>query len=153
MGPTITIDAVDELLARLPALHVVAHRGEHRLVLGPPGAFVLGAAADGLFEQASTVRRLAFDAREQLAHHLAWVPFVESLVVTPSTNGPVRLAGTVPIDLALDVLVAGRDLVEPAALITVRLALRAGRLGSWALGTPAAAMIDLCNPLQPTTRP
>ena len=149
----VTIAAVDELLVRLPALHVVGHRGGHRLVLGPPGAFVLGAAATGTVDEGVAVRRLAQDAREHLARHLAWVPFVDALVVVRPDEPSGSFVGTVPFDLVLDLLVDGRDVVSTTALTTVQIALRARRLGDWQVGLPPAAMIDLCDPVQPTISP
>lgn len=150
----VTIAAVDELLVRLPALHVVGHRGNHRLVLGPPGAFVLGIAdAVDPGGPPAVLRRVAQDTREHLARHLAWVPFVEALAVVTPGDAPTNGAGTVPLDLLLDVLVAGRDVVSATAISTVQIALRARRLGDWHVGLPPAAMIDLCEPVQPTISP
>lgn len=147
-----TLPGVDETLLRLPALHVVAHRGAHRLVLGPPGAFVLTTAGERPEQTAVEVRATAHAARGELARHLAWVPFVDALVVVGAVDAP-SIDGAVPVDLLLDVLVSGRDTISATALTTVQVALRARRLGDWQVGLPPTAMIDLCDPVQPTISP
>jgi hypothetical protein len=69
-------------LRELPATHVAYLAEGSWIVLGPTGLFVVTDGASGLYEAALTSVLGAFRLRSDLATELAWVPFVDALVVT-----------------------------------------------------------------------
>jgi hypothetical protein len=151
-------DAIDQVLASLPTALIVAADGDARFVAGPAGAFVLlptpprGPAVDGA---ARRVHDLAARTRTDLGEHVAWVPFLDSLLV--STSRLVRRADVTvaPVDLLGVVLTEGPPVIDAAILAAVRRAVGGGLLGRWlrAGAAPVAAVvsgngrIDLCETL------
>lgn len=99
----VSLDDVDGILAGLPGAYRAVALGAERLVAGPTGLFLVAPpAADGLEATASRLARRAADARVALARELAWVPFVDALVVAdveaapgPATVVPAALLGRV----------------------------------------------------------
>src|SRR3954451_3436882 len=76
---------MDAVLTSLPAVHVLAGQDDARLVVGPAGAFVLIPSTVGTHELLAAAHRLealAGTTREALCAHLAWIPFLDGLIVT-----------------------------------------------------------------------
>jgi hypothetical protein len=127
--------ALDDVLAALPDGFVVADDGAGgRLVVGPPGAFVLlplpvgGNARD---DAARRVHVLAHETRAELGEHVAWVPFLDALLVS---TGPLLRGADVtvaPLDLLGAVLRDGPELIDRATLEFVAGVIGRGRLGCW----------------------
>jgi hypothetical protein len=112
--------------------------------------------AGGPVPQADRAARLAAATRADMAEHLAWVPFVDAVVVTSGIStaaSPLDPAATVvPLDLLCEVLTEGPAVIERPTLGTLVALLGDGRLSSWVAGViPSAAKIDLCQPTPDTT--
>lgn len=148
-------DGIDRSLAALPGDFAVAGAGTTRLVIGPPGAFVLeGCAPERLEVGAARVAGLAVATRGILADHVSWVPFVDGLVVVADRSPSHPSVTVVPVDLLVDTLVQGPEVVSPAVLATVHLLLREGRLGVWRLAFAVPdGRIDLSEPARQTSTP
>jgi hypothetical protein len=144
---------MDRVLASLPPLYVVAASGTARFVVGPSGAFVLlPGSPDGVDHAAARLDLLVQSTRTALCDHLAWVPFLDALLVSDADvkqRAPVTI---VALDLLHDVLTEGPRMIDDPTLGCIREAVRAERLDHWTVGSgAAAARIDLCDPAQPTT--
>ena len=148
-------DGVDRALRALPGDFAVAGAGATRLVIGPPGAFVLEPTTpDRLDVAAARVAGLAVATRAILADHVAWVPFVDGLVVAGDHAAAHPSVTVVPPDLLADTLVRGPEVITGGVLGTVRDLLRQSRLGVWRLAFATAdGSIDLCEPTTQTSRP
>lgn len=149
---------LDEVLASLPQLYVVAARDDARFVAGPSGAFVLlphvevARNGSGINAAATRLDLLVQSTRTALCDHLSWIPFLDSLLVSESdVKGPAPVT-IVALDLLHDVLTEGPAVIDDTTLVGIRDAVRAERLDHWSVGSGAgAARIDLCDPAQPTT--
>jgi hypothetical protein len=152
--------AVDRVLTGLPSNYVVAVHGEARFVAGTAAAFVLlptPTRGPALAEAAHTVRQLAERTRGGLCDHLAWVPFLDTLLV--SSNRFVRRSDVTvaPVDLLAVVLTEGPPVIDRASLGAIRSAVLRRRLGDWRMAperdphgqdrleVAADARIDLCD--------
>lgn len=146
--------ALDEVLASLPPLHVLARWGDARLVVGPAGAFVLVTAADApgnLARSAEQLEALARATRESLCAHLTWVPFVDTLVVTATDPPRAPFIPCAALDLLQNVLTEGPKVIDRPTIDTIRDAVRRSALNGWRVGSAAEAdKIDLCDPVQPS---
>jgi hypothetical protein len=146
--------ALDEVLASLPPLHVLARWDDARLVVGPAGAFVLVTTAEAPAHLARSAERLeimARSTRESLCAHLTWVPFVDTLVVTPTDPPRAPFIPCAALDLLESVLTEGPRVIDTPTLNVIRDAVRRSALNGWRVGfAPDAAKIDLCDPVQPS---
>jgi hypothetical protein len=153
---------LDELLTELAPIYTIASQGVARFVAGPSGVFVLVAAGDEPNRAAETAARLAAATRAALADHLAWVPFVDAVVVTSGDPGrrtggeetPLESpqATAVPFDLLGEVLVEGRPMIDETALVVVNRLIRTDGLAPWRSGfSTDADKIDLCEPIADTS--
>jgi hypothetical protein len=155
-------NALDDVLTALPDGFIVADDGVGaHLVVGPPGAFVLMALpADrrARDDAAQRVHVIAQTTRAELGEHLAWVPFLDALLI--STGALLRGADVTvaPVDLLGAVLRDGPEQIDRATLHVVARAIARGRLGDWrprpapgVRGHPATdGRIGLCQvPLPP----
>ncbi len=61
----------------------VAELGRDRFVAGPAGAFVLRPSTGEHHRDAKRVTQIARSTRTGLGDHLAWIPVIDALVVTP----------------------------------------------------------------------
>jgi hypothetical protein len=141
--------AVDRVLIALPPNFVVAADGEARFVAGPVGAFMLlptPTRGPALAEAAAAVRRRAEQTRAGLCDHLAWVPFLDTLLV--SSNRFVRRADVTvaPVDLLAVVLTEGPPVIDRESLGAIRGAVRRRRLGDWRPLPGRAGDADRPNP-------
>jgi hypothetical protein len=108
----VSLDVVDGILAGLPGTYVAVAVGAERLVAGPTGLFLLAPpAADGLAATAARLARRAAEARVALARELAWVPFVDALVVADDDAAPGP-ATVVPSALLGRVLTEGSPILD-----------------------------------------
>jgi hypothetical protein len=144
-------EGLDEVLSRLPEDMIIGHREGARLVVGPPGAFVLVAGEEDLVGAAEMAHSLAQRTRSVLARHLSWVPFIDAAVVSPHGAHADLPAIVVARDLVLELLVQGPPQIDRPAIVVVRGLLASGTLDVWREGIPRAGVrIDLCDPT-PTT--
>lgn len=116
---TTTAPGVAGLLDGLPEGHLVVGVGEDTLVVGPTGAFVIGAAGQDHIATAERVGRRAETLRGVLASVLPWTPFVDALVVADLPVGPVPGASVVPPWMLLDTLLSGPRLLDPAVVVRI----------------------------------
>ena len=155
-------ERLDQLLADLAPMYTTATQGAARFVVGPSGVFVLVPSGDDVGEAAHRAARLADATRAALAEHIAWVPFVDAVVVTSAdryrkaTTPAGRMANVpataVPLDLLGEMLVEGRSVVADTALRSIRSLLQHDELAPWRAGREAgAAKIDLCEPAADTS--
>src|SRR5262249_35763731 len=100
---------MDGVLDALPPELVVARDGEARFVAGPAGAFVLAPApAPGSdVDAAERLLGLAQRTRAELCRHVAWVPFVDALLVSGSRRVRRSVVTVAPLDLLAVVLTEG----------------------------------------------
>lgn len=146
--------AMDRVLTGLPPVHVLAGQQDARLVVGPAGAFVLAPAGSDRLELASAAQRLeamALATRESLCAHLAWIPFLDAIIVT-ADDPPRSLTVTcAAVDLLHDVLTEGPKVIDAATIATIRDVIRGSALHGWQAGIAGAGgRIDLCDPVQPS---
>ena len=128
---------VDDVLDDLPAEYVVAGLGEARFVAGSPGAFVVQAANGDVGRAAAELTHTTAATRASLADHLAWVPFIDSLLVVPDTDVRHAAATVVPADLLLQILVEGHQPLDAQTVARVRALVHARRLTPpWAPARP-----------------
>jgi hypothetical protein len=145
-------DGVDRALAALPGDFCLAGAGTARLVVGPPGAFVLEACTPVRLDvSAARVAGLAVATRAILADHVSWVPFVDGLVVLDGGRATHPAVTVVPSDLLLDTLVQGPEVIDGTVLRTARGLLRENGLGVWRLAV--GERIDLVEPAPQSSAP
>jgi hypothetical protein len=146
MTTPISAELIDRLLAGLPATHTVASQDAARLVVGPCGATVVLLGERDVPDAADRAARLAAATRTALADHVAWVPFVDAVVVTDDADRSATAATVVPPDLLGEVLVEGPEVIDPPALDVIVDLLDTDGLAPWRVGLDSdAAKIDLCG--------
>ena len=112
----VPLEEIDGILAALPPSFRWFDGGEVRMVAGPTGLFLVApAGADGVPGTASRLARRAAATRDALAAELAWVPFVDALVVADSEASPGP-ATVVPAGLLHRVLTEGQPILDPATV-------------------------------------
>jgi hypothetical protein len=111
------VDRLDAVLTGLPPDWAVAELGRDRFVAGPAGAFVLRAATGEPHQDARRVVQLARATRTGLGDHLAWIPVIDALLVTPAPMDDPVGATVVPVGLVAAVLLDG---VQPLDEETLR---------------------------------
>ena len=110
-------DRLDAVLATLPPEWAVAQLGRDRLVAGPAGAFVLRPSTGEHHRDARRVTQLARATRTGLGDHLAWIPVIDALIVTPHrVNEPIG-ATVIPVGMVTSLLQEG---VQPLDEETLR---------------------------------
>lgn len=94
---------VSRRVARLPLDYAVSRLGDHWIVLGPTGLFVVGRAGDDLTTDADVTVALAHRIRSQLSDVMPWVPFIDALVVTAEADlsVPCTLVDIATLEMAL----------------------------------------------------
>ena len=148
----VALPALDRLLDDLPAEFCVASHDVLRLVVGPPGVFVLSSERAGSAEQvAGLLIRASIDVREMLADHLGWGPFVDALFVTDHDGVAFPTVTGVPFDLLRATLLEGHVSITERQLIAVRQLLRDDRLDPWTFCLPGTSTIDLSDPVRHAT--
>jgi hypothetical protein len=152
MTTPISAEQIDRLLAGLPATHTVASQESARLVVGPSGATVILLGERDVANAADRAARLAAATRASLADHVAWVPFVDAVVVTDDAERSPASATVVPPDLLGEVLVEGPEVIDPPALGVIVDLLDTDGLAPWRVGLDSStAKIDLCESSPDTT--
>jgi len=145
---------MDAVLTSLPAVHVLAGQGDARLVVGPAGAFVLvpsTTARPDLLDAARRLEALAGTTREALCAHLAWIPFLDGLVVTADDPPRSLHLTSAALDLLPTVLTEGPKVIDAATIATIRDVIRRSALDGWQAGIRRRdGKIDLCDPVQQT---
>lgn len=114
---------VDDVLRELDRTFVVGTYGSDRLIGGPAGLFVTTAVEDRLAPDAARhAADLAAETRNQLAVHLAWVPFVTPLAVSRQGDQivPDASATVVPLDLLTITLSMGPESIDVSSLRALR---------------------------------
>jgi hypothetical protein len=92
-------DRLDAVLATLPPDWAVAQLGRDRLVAGRAGAFVLRPSTGEHHRDARRVTQLARATRTGLGDHLAWIPVIDALLVTP--HRVLEPVGATVVELAM----------------------------------------------------
>ena len=143
--------AMDRVLTGLPPVHVLAAHNDARLVVGPAGAFVLVPARAERLEQAGAAQRLealALSTREALCAHLAWVPFLDAIIVSPDDPTRSLTVTCAAVDLLHDVLTEGPKVIDGPTISAIRDVIRRSALVGWQAGIgPGNGKIDLCDPV------
>lgn len=139
---------IDEILDTLPTGYVVRTIGGARVVIGPGGAHVVIVVVDPGEEHTRMAARLAATARSTLAEHVAWVPFVHTLVVSDAAITSTH-ATIVPPSLLTHLLTESVGSVDEAVLGPLRGVVDDGALdGLSALAPPPARRSSARNPFQ-----
>jgi len=110
-------DRLDAVLATLPPEWAVAQLGRDRLVAGRAGAFVLRPSTGEYHRDARRVTQLARATRTGLGDHLAWIPVIDALVVTPERILEPVGATVIPVAMVTSLLQEG---VQPLDEETLR---------------------------------
>lgn len=132
--PQVAADQLDAVLTSLPASFAIAERRSARFVAGPSGAFVVLPASDDLDADATRLMEITTSTRSSLADHLAWAPFVDSLLVTPDRIAQPAAATVAPIDLLGEVLREGHQAIDDETMDLVFVVLVEGKLApGWRL--------------------
>jgi hypothetical protein len=132
--PQVAADELDAVLMALPASFAIAERRSARFVAGPSGAFVVLPASDDLDTDASRLMEITGSTRSSLADHLAWAPFVDSLLVTPDRIAQPAAATVAPIDLLGEVLREGHQAIDDETMDRIFVVLVEGELApGWRL--------------------
>jgi len=94
---------VSRRVARLPLDYAVSRLGDHWIVLGPTGLFVVGRAGDHLASDADVTVALAHRIRAHLSDVMPWVPFIDALLVTAEADlsVPCTLVDIATLEMAL----------------------------------------------------
>ncbi len=109
-------ERLDAVLATLPPEWAVAQLGRDRLAAGPAGAYVLRASTGEHHRDARRVTQLARATRTGLGDHLAWIPVVDPLVVTPHPLDEPVGATVVPVAMVISVLMEGMQPLDEETL-------------------------------------
>ena len=109
-------ERLDAVLASLPPDWAVAQLGRDRLVAGPAGAYVLRPSTGEHHRDARRVTQVARATRTGLGDHLAWIPVVDPLVVTPLPLDEPVGATVVPVGLVISVLMEGMQPLDEETL-------------------------------------
>ena len=110
-------DRLDAVLATLPPEWAVAQLGRDRLVAGQAGAFVLRPSTGEHHRDARRVTQLARATRTGLGDHLAWIPVIDALLVTPARVLEPVGATIIPVGMVTSLLQEG---VQPLDEETLR---------------------------------
>ena len=136
---------VSRRVARLPLDYAVDRLGDHWIVLGPTGLFVVGRAGDDLTADADVTVALAHRIRSHLSDVMPWVPFIDALVVTADADlsVPCTLVDIATLEMAL---LSGPISIDEVGLNQLR-----RHLPSVLEGIEAAADLDVgvAGPLDP----
>jgi hypothetical protein len=97
-------DRLDAVLATLPPDWVVAQLGRDRFVAGRAGAYVLRPSTGEYHRDARRVTQLARATRTGLGDHLAWIPVIDALVVTPERILEPVGATVIPVAMVTSLL-------------------------------------------------
>lgn len=165
--PQVAADQLDAVLTALPASFAIAQRRSARFVAGPSGAFVVLPASDDLDADAARLIDITASTRSSLADHLAWAPFVDSLLVTPDQIAQPAAATVAPIDLLGEVLREGHQAIDDETMDRIFVMLVEGHLApGWRLlgadsivgeleqsGTASGSMLPSLTATDPTGAP
>ena len=110
-------DRLDAVLATLPPDWAVAQLGRDRFVAGPAGAFVLRPSTGEHHRDARRVTQIARATRTGLSDHLAWIPVIDALLVTPNRVLEPVGATVIPVAMVTSLLQEG---VQPLDQETLR---------------------------------
>lgn len=151
MTDIVTSSHIDDVLGSLPETTMVAESGTARLVMATTGIFVVMPATPDILGSTDQAHWLAAETRDVLATHLAWIPFVDAVVVCGDTPINDALSATVvPIDLLSDLLCEGLHIVSTSILHKIRLLIDRGGLAAWNVEQRSeSATIDLCTQMTP----
>lgn len=152
MTDAVTTEHIDRVLQSLSDDATIASSGNARLVIVPTGVFVVLPATIDVVGTADEAHWLANATRDALATHLAWVPFVDAVVVCSRHPGPMKVAATVvPLDLLGELLREGMNVIEPTLLAKMYRLLDGDGLSSWSTEIQSVdGTINLCDPILPT---
>ena len=109
-------DRLDAVLATLPPDWVVAELGRDRFVAGPAGAFVLRPSTGEHHRDAKRVTQIARSTRTGLGDHLAWIPVIDALVVTPERIREPVGATVIPVRMVTSLLLEGMQPLDEDTL-------------------------------------
>lgn len=110
-------DRLDAVLATLPPEWAVAELGRDRFVAGPAGAYVLRPSTGEHHRDARRVTQLARATRTGLGDHLAWIPVIDALLVTPRRVDDHIGATVIPVAMVPSLL---QESVQPLDEETLR---------------------------------
>lgn len=116
MDAALRPDRLDAVLAALPPDWAVAELGIDRLVAGPAGAFVLRPSTGEHHRDAKRVTQIARATRTGLGDHLAWIPVIDALLVTPQRILEPVGATVIPVDMVASLLLEGMQPLDQETL-------------------------------------
>jgi hypothetical protein len=107
---------LDAVLAALPPEWAVAQLGRDRFVAGPAGAFVLRPSTGEHHRDAKRVTQVARATRTGLGDHLAWIPVIDALLVTPQRVREPVGATVIPVNMVTSLLLEGMQPLDQDTL-------------------------------------
>lgn len=136
-------DRLDAVLATLPPDWAVAELGRDRFVAGPAGAFVLRPSTGEHHCDAKRVTQIARSTRTGLGDHLAWIPVIDALVVTPERIREPVGATVIPVRMVTSLLLEGMQPLDQETLRRITSLLVERRLTpEWVPCSPTPPMPD-----------
>ncbi|MEI2639955.1 MAG: hypothetical protein V9F03_13315 [Microthrixaceae bacterium] len=106
-------------IAELSDEFLVRRVHEDWLIVGPSGLFVVGRAGADASDDANRTLHIAQLLRERLSLHMAWVPFVDVLLVSDRRSNEVGCSVVRPSMLE-SVLTDGHQRIELSTLFELR---------------------------------
>ena len=117
-----TVSGLSRELHGLPPQHLTYLLDDAWLVVGPTGLFVLLEDEGDIAAAAAAVVRYAGELRSRLCDTLAWVPFVDAVVITNDPRScSVPECLVVPIDMLRDMICNGPRTIDPQPLMQLAL--------------------------------
>ena len=107
---------LDAVLGTLPPDWAVAQLGRDRFVAGRAGAYVLRPSTGEYHRDARRVTQLARATRTGLGDHLAWIPVIDALVVTPERILEPVGATVIPVAMVTSLLQEGMQPLDEETL-------------------------------------
>lgn len=144
-------ERLDAVLAALPPEWAVAQLGRDRFVAGPAGAFVLRPSTGEHHRDARRVTQIARATRTGLGDHLAWIPVIDALLITPQRVREPVGATVIPVNMVPSLLQEGVQPLDEETLRRITGLLVERRLSpEW---VPLSPLPPVPDPIVLTTEP
>lgn len=107
-------------ITELPDEYMVRRLDGHWLVAGPTGLFVIGQMGSDTQQSTVDLARTAQQVRESLALRIAWVPFVDTMLISSSSNGAEAGCPIVDPRMIASVILDGHRRLDDDTILEVQ---------------------------------